>query len=262
MALKAIVESLDGVPEALQEHYTEKDGKFYLDAEGVEDVSGLKSALQKERENRKTLSQQLEEFKAKIGDLDPEKAREALKKLDEMESKKLLDEGEFEKLLEKRISQAKKDHENQVTALNKKLEERESELQTVNGRLSELVIDQTASQALLKAGAREDALPFLLREARDVYKMKDGQPVPVDKDGNTVYGSDPSKPMPFNEWAGNVLKEHPFLSKPSTGSGATNTTQGRGGEFTISAEEARDFSKFEALQEAAAKAGQTVQVTE
>ena len=30
MAIEAVVESLEQVPEALHEHYEEKDGKFYV----------------------------------------------------------------------------------------------------------------------------------------------------------------------------------------------------------------------------------------
>ena len=56
MSLPAIVDSLEDLPEAVRAFYVEtEDGRFRLDAEGVEDVSGLKSALEKEREARKAL---------------------------------------------------------------------------------------------------------------------------------------------------------------------------------------------------------------
>lgn len=56
MALPAIIDQLDEAPEALRPHYIEtEDGRFMLDAEGVEDVAGLKSALEKERAARKAL---------------------------------------------------------------------------------------------------------------------------------------------------------------------------------------------------------------
>src|SRR4051794_27617528 len=50
MALKAIVETIDSVPEAVRGLYKEAEGKFILDVESVEgyaleDVSGLKSTL-------------------------------------------------------------------------------------------------------------------------------------------------------------------------------------------------------------------------
>lgn len=56
MPLPAYVDDLDALPDAVRAHYVEtEDGRWRLDAEGVEDVSGLKSALEKERAERKAL---------------------------------------------------------------------------------------------------------------------------------------------------------------------------------------------------------------
>lgn len=61
MAIPAIIDQLDEVPEELRSHYIEtEDGRFMLDADGVEDVSGLKSALEKERAARKALKAELD----------------------------------------------------------------------------------------------------------------------------------------------------------------------------------------------------------
>lgn len=61
MPLPAESESLDAVPEAARAFYIETgDGRFRLDAEGVEDVSGLKSALEKERAARRDLKAELD----------------------------------------------------------------------------------------------------------------------------------------------------------------------------------------------------------
>jgi hypothetical protein len=54
MTLPAYLDNLDDLPEALAEHYIAMaDGRFRLDAEGVEDVTGLKSALERERQRRR-----------------------------------------------------------------------------------------------------------------------------------------------------------------------------------------------------------------
>lgn len=64
MSLPAIVDHLEDLPEAARAFYVEtEDGRFRLDAEGVEDVSGLKSALEKEREARKALKADLVELR-------------------------------------------------------------------------------------------------------------------------------------------------------------------------------------------------------
>lgn len=60
MPLPAIADALDDLPEPVRAHYVEtEDGRWRLDADGVEDVSGLKSALEKERAERKALKAEL-----------------------------------------------------------------------------------------------------------------------------------------------------------------------------------------------------------
>lgn len=72
MPLPAVTESLDAVPEAARAFYVEtEEGGFRLDAEGIEDVSGLKSALEKERAARKELKAELDGR----SDAEPDEAR-------------------------------------------------------------------------------------------------------------------------------------------------------------------------------------------
>lgn len=60
MTLPATADRLEDLPEAVREHYVAtEDGRFRLDADGVEDVAGLKSALEKERAARKALKAEL-----------------------------------------------------------------------------------------------------------------------------------------------------------------------------------------------------------
>jgi hypothetical protein len=66
MPLDLIVDSVDSLPEAVRGLYVEKDGKFSLDVTGIEDTSGLKSALAKERQNAITATKQAKDLAAKI----------------------------------------------------------------------------------------------------------------------------------------------------------------------------------------------------
>ena len=83
MSLKPILESLDGLHEEVAKLYTKKDGKFVLD---VEDT-GLKSALQKERDRAEAAEKAL-----KARD-EAEAAEKAKKEREDLEKK-----GEYEKL--------------------------------------------------------------------------------------------------------------------------------------------------------------------
>lgn len=78
--LKAYVTDLESVDENLRGLYAEKDGKFFLQVTGVDgweldNVAGLKSALGTERKTAGDLRVRLDAF----GDLDPSKARKAMK---------------------------------------------------------------------------------------------------------------------------------------------------------------------------------------
>ena len=63
MKLETTLETLDDLPEELRENYVEgEDGKYrlgvldgFVPKDKLEDTSGLKSALQKERENAKSV---------------------------------------------------------------------------------------------------------------------------------------------------------------------------------------------------------------
>lgn len=64
MTLPATVDALEDLPEEVREFYVEtQDGRFRLDAEGIEDTAGLKSALDKERAERKALKAELAALK-------------------------------------------------------------------------------------------------------------------------------------------------------------------------------------------------------
>ena len=55
MAIPYVTDSLDSIPESLRSEYVEKDGKFQANIEGLPDITGLKSALEKERVANKAL---------------------------------------------------------------------------------------------------------------------------------------------------------------------------------------------------------------
>jgi hypothetical protein len=63
MALKYEVDSLDGLDEGIKALYAEKDGKFLLQVDGLDDGAELKTALQSERALRKTAERQVKDVK-------------------------------------------------------------------------------------------------------------------------------------------------------------------------------------------------------
>ena len=100
MALAAITTE---APKGFEEHYTKlDDGRFRLNVEAsdgyaLEDISGLKSALSKERANRESLERKVSD----LGDLDPAEARKAMQELEEL--RQLDPRAEADKLAQAKI---------------------------------------------------------------------------------------------------------------------------------------------------------------
>lgn len=249
MPLKAFYATQTEIPEALREHYVERDGKWVLDAEGVEDVTGLKRALERERAEKA----RLEGIAAKFKNLDPEKARAALAQLEAIEDKELIAAGDVEKLLQVRTDRMRQDYDSRLAAVT-------GEKDTLSTKLSELLIDNGIQQAAIKHKVRETAVPDALNRGRAVFKLVDGKAIPHKPDGSVWYGKDGNTPLTQDEWLGSILtQEAPHMFEQSTGGGTPPgggvKTGVQGGKYVISEEASRDIRQYAAAKEQAQKAG-------
>lgn len=219
MALKAILASLDGIDDAISALYVEKDGKFILDVESVdgfalEDVNGLKTALGKERTTRERLERDVIKFK----DLDPDKAREALAKLEELTS---IDPAkEADKIANTKFEAAKAQLLEKHTGELTSRDERIGHLtKTVEG----LLIDAAATSALAEAkGSVELLLPHVRAHTR--VKEVDGKFTVevIDKDGNAKIADSKGTPMDISGLVAE-MKESDAFGRAFEGSGQSGS---------------------------------------
>lgn len=217
MALPETVtkEEFEKLPEVVRDHYKEAEGKFHLSLVPKAKVDEFREnniRLMKERDD---LVKAAERYK----DLDPEKAREALAKLRQLDEKKLIDEGKLEEVVTQRTGAMKADHEQKLSAEKARGDAAES-------RLSELLIDSALRTESLKPeiGARASALTDIILRAKSVWGLNDGKPVAM-RDGNVLYGKD-GNPMTMAEWLVGLRAEAPHLFGETTGSGADNDRRG------------------------------------
>lgn len=193
MAIKAIVTKLDDAPEALREHYAEKDGKFYLSVDPVEgyaleDVTGLKSALGAERTKR----EQLEATVVKFKDLDPDKARKALERLTELEA--IDPSKEADKIANTKFEAAKAQLLEQH---GKEVGQRDERIKALTGAVDGLTRKQQATTAIAELkGSVELLLPHVLAHTR-VKETEAGDFVVevVDAAGNVRIADSKGTPM-------------------------------------------------------------------
>ncbi len=238
MTLKAVVDTLDGVPEAARGFYTEKDGKHVLTVEGMVP----KDRLDEFRDNNLALKRERDDILARYKDIDPDAARSALDLARKQQEKKLLDAGKVDELVAERVGSMKSEFQKQIDALAK-------ERDGAKKHLESLVLDGGLRDAAAKAGVRPTAIDDVLLRGRAVFQMVDGKAVPMDGD-KPVYGKS-GDPMDISEWVGGLADRAPHLFEPSSGGGSR---QGSGAPSVGAGRVSRDdTSAFLANIEAIAK---------
>lgn len=143
MALQAKIteEAYSGLNEALKTEYKRgDDGKYTLDVTpvdgfGLDNTKGLKTALAKERENVTNLNTKL----GKFGDLDADKAKAALDKLEKMNADN--PDEKVKAQIETIKTQMGEKHQAEIDGLNKKTA-------TYTKEIERLSIEATASQVI------------------------------------------------------------------------------------------------------------------
>jgi hypothetical protein len=211
MALALTVEKLDGLDPAVAGLYIEKEGVFHLDVTGLEDTSGLKSALEAERKARK-------DFEKKYGalkDLDPEEYARLKKEAADRETKKLTEAGEFDKLREK----WQKDQDALVEGYKKQLAEKDS-------LLSRHVKDSQVRNAALKAGVIPEDIEDVMTITARYFKLADDGALQVLDDRGEV------TPKTVDEFFTKDFKERKPKFYAATGNSGGGAAGGGGGGGT------------------------------
>lgn len=277
MALKATLTAAEhGALDATLKTFYKADGdRFILDADGVDDLPSvrvLKSTIDKEREAARKAGIEAAQLRDKLGDLDPEEAKKALARLKELDEKAALGEiperfkDQFEKAVAHRTESVRADFENQKKAFNKQIADKDKELGTLNSRLAELTIDNAVRTEAEKMGLHDWAIEDAVLHAGRTFKIKDGKPVPMDADGQVIFGKDANSPKPISEWLAEKAQQKPGWLKQSTGGGSQNGTGngnvGGNSVHKIKRADARDRQKWEAAEAAAQKAGVELQIVD
>lgn len=202
--LKLIVDSLESVDEQFHKLYVEKDGKFHLQVDGVEDTAGLKNKVAEllnetktERDKRVALEQ-------------------AAKAAEEARQK---EQGEFKALYEQTQSELEKER-NSIREYRETIQKKELESEAL--KLASSLTKDTGRLNLLKKEAMgyikmgEDGAQFEIGGIKvdaDKIKAKLSEEYPFLIDGNPASGGGASGGdnggaiKKFNEYTGAELSE-------------------------------------------------------
>lgn len=260
MALKAVVKTLEEVDEKFRDLYVKnEDGTFRLDAEGVEDVGALKTALQKEREaNKKKLEKK--ENEGGLSEAEKKELQDLRKEREDREVRELEEQKKFDSLRQRLETK----HATEMTASQQK-EKAASE------RLFRTLKENAATAAIAKSKGKVGPLiPHVISHLDVIDEDGELKVVVKGSDGSPRYSKDsPKDVMSVDELVKtDFLNNEDFMplfeGTGSSGSGSSGGTKGRsaGGAFTISRADAKDASKYQAAKEVATKAGGVLQIVE
>lgn len=228
--LKAVLQKaeVDKLPEAVRGFYTEvkgKTGTFHLDLDGAviggvdpEEHETVKRNLKEFRENniklQKDVTERDERLKTFEG-VDPTEYKTLKEKAGKLKGKGVEDEDDIAKLIADSVATALKPVQDQLA---QEREARTKSEQVANDAMFDRLVTSDATGAKV----RGSVMRHVLRDARDVFELKDGKL--VDKSGE---GLTPKK------WFEKLATDpdHDYLFEPSGGSGANHENGGPGGGF-------------------------------
>jgi hypothetical protein len=220
MPLKFKFKAREEIPAELANLYVERDGAWFLDADGVVE----KTKLDEFRNNNLALTKERDELKKRFEGIDPDEVRRLAEEKEKLELQAQGHKPEqIEKVVEGRLKTAKAEWDKQLSTVT-------SERDALNARLTAIQIDQGVTTVATKRGLRPTAIPDITARARTVFRLVNGVPTAFEGDGKTVrYGKDGITPMTLEEWIDTQVSEAPHLFESNAGAGSGASAPSPGG---------------------------------
>lgn len=242
LALSLDKEAHGKLPKDVQPLYVEKEGKFVLDLpDGVEEVKGLKSSLQKERDRADKEEKARKDLEKRFEGLDVDQIREMMKQFENAEEAELLKQGKegIKKLVEKQMVREREGWQRERAQLQKKIDDATGH----NKKLSMRALDERVRAAATKAGLHAHAVEDALFRARSIFVVgDDGEVVQLGDDNKPIMGKDGKTPYGPSEWLESMKETAPhWFPNLNSGGGATGD-KGKGGERTMKRSEFEKLS--------------------
>jgi hypothetical protein len=218
--------------EVLQGQYkATSDGHFVLDAPEwdtdrgrVDEFRTTNTDLLKERD---TLVTTASAFK----DIDPEKAREAILKIQEIDDAKLIEAGDVDKLVAQRVARINEENDAKITAKDTELTAANDAHELTRGLYRDVVIDEAIRTDALdvELGVKRTALPDILLRSKQVWSLdSDGKtPIAKNAEGEILRDEKTGEPLSKKGWIESLRTDNPHLFEGSGGGGGDGSESGR-----------------------------------
>jgi len=226
MPLKYHVEKETEVPAEHKSLYHEREvelangTKVKMWVLDVEDVVP-KGRFVEFRENNRALKSENDSLKEKFkGIEDPDRARALLnvsKGVELDDAEQYLRKGGVDAMIVERTKAIKEDMEN-------KLKQANSRADAAQAKLEKTTIENSILNACRQLSLQPGAEMAILRFADGVWSLKDGNLVALDRNGNPRSNRDGTSNLGITEWLQDeLLKQHTYLAKESSGAGASGS---------------------------------------
>lgn len=224
--LKAIVDSLDEVDAKYHDLYVEKDGKFYLQVEGIEHtptVKALKDEAAKSRIKARDTEAELVKFKT-LGKT-VEEIQADLDRIEELEAANggKIDETKLTELVEVRLKTRLAPVQRELDQAKTQLVEKDGVIAGYKDRDIKLTIADTIRAAGKKSGLLDTAIDDAILLGERVFVVEEGGSVTAKEGVGVTPGIDPAV------WLTEMQSKRPHWWGPSQGGGATGGKGGMGG---------------------------------
>lgn len=215
MALKQVIETLEGVPEALHPEYTKADdGKYHLNVEGLPEMSAALKAANKEAADRR---KSLEKYK----DVDPEEYQRLKTLEEEITTKKAQAEGDFSKIKEQMVAKHQAD-----------LERETKKSESYRTALERHLVDAQATAAIAAAkGVPQLLLPHVKDRVKVIEENGQFTVQVLDEKGNPMVMDAAGTPATIG-YLVESLKANPVYGLAFEGRGASGSGGHQGGGTT------------------------------
>jgi hypothetical protein len=222
IAVKLVIknkEEFDALPEAVRALYVEKPAGTWV-VEGVvpeTELNELKTKVGEFRDNNLTMIHELEKLRPlgeKFKDIDPEEYKRLKAKAKELEDKGVKEGGDVQKIVEAAVK-----------PLVERLDASEKAREEAQRRADQARFRELVSADATKVGVKPNMMRIVLRDAEDVFELKDGKLAPR---SGVKHPSDPLKDMTLDAWLQSL--EPDFITE-SVGGGAVGG-RGNGGRPT------------------------------
>ena len=223
MALKAIIESIEGLPEEIRKEYVERNGRYELQVEGMRtqgDIDRLQSALSKEREDHKKIRERV----SILGDRNIDDVIVQLDRIPELEAAAAgkIDDEKINQIVDNRVRTKLAPIERERDTLRSQLGEKDKVIETFSVKERTRMIHDSVRSAATKAKILPEALDDALMLAERVFEVSEDGKVVAKENVGVTPGIDPAL------WFSDLQSRRPHWWGQTTGGGAGGNRGGGG----------------------------------